>query len=128
MSIYLYFCYSLLDFLHWCQILCEKICFVDYIESGSINNIIIFKWSMCVLVAQSCLTLCNPLNYSPPGSSVHGDSLNNNTGMGCHALLQGIFPTQGSNPHLLCLLHGRQILYLSSHQRSPKWSIDIWNV
>ena len=28
-----------------------------------------------------------------------------NTGVGCHALLQGIFLTQGSNPHLLCLLH-----------------------
>ena len=28
-----------------------------------------------------------------------------NTGMGCHFLLQGIFPTQGSNPRLLCLLH-----------------------
>ena len=27
------------------------------------------------------------------------------TGVGCHALLQGIFPTQRSNPHLLCLLH-----------------------
>ena len=27
---------------------------------------------MCVLTAQSCLTLCNPMNYSPPGSSVHG--------------------------------------------------------
>ena len=34
-----------------------------------------------------------------------------NTGVGCHALLQGIFPTQGSNPHLLCLLTGRGILY-----------------
>ena len=31
---------------------------------------------------------------------------NKNTGVGCHALLQGIFPTQGLNPpHLLCLLH-----------------------
>ena len=28
-----------------------------------------------------------------------------NTGVGCHALLQGIFPTQGSNPHVVCLLH-----------------------
>ena len=28
-----------------------------------------------------------------------------NTGVGCHFLLQGIFPTQGSNPHLRCLLH-----------------------
>ena len=37
---------------------------------------------------------------SPPGSSVHGDSPDKNTGVGCHALLQGIFPTQGSNPGL----------------------------
>ena len=28
-----------------------------------------------------------------------------NTGVGCHFILQGVFPTQGSNPHLLCLLH-----------------------
>ena len=34
-----------------------------------------------------------------------------NTGVGCHSLLQGIFQTQGSNPHLLCLLHCRKILY-----------------
>ena len=33
------------------------------------------------------------------------DSPGENTGAGCHALLQGIFPTQGSNPRLLCLLH-----------------------
>ena len=33
------------------------------------------------------------------------DSPGKNTGVGCRALLQGIFPTQGSNPHLLCLLH-----------------------
>ena len=51
---------------------------------------------------QSCPTVCNPMGCSPPGSSVHGDSLGKNTGVGCHALLQGIFPTQGSN---LCLLH-----------------------
>ena len=40
-----------------------------------------------------------------PGSSVHGDSPGKNTGVGCHALLQGIFPTQGLNLHLLGLLH-----------------------
>ena len=33
------------------------------------------------------------------------DSLGRNTGLGCHALLQGIFPTRESNPHLLSLLH-----------------------
>ena len=38
--------------------------------------------------------------------------------MGCHALLQGIFPTQGSNPRLL---HCKQILYFLSHQGSPRY-------
>ena len=33
------------------------------------------------------------------------DSPGKNSGMSCHALLQGIFPSQGSNPHLFCLLH-----------------------
>ena len=45
---------------------------------------------------QSCLTLCDPVDYSPPGK---------NTGVGCHALLQGIVPTEGSKLHLLRLLH-----------------------
>ena len=56
------------------------------------------------LVAQSCLTLFNPTDCSSPGSSVHGIFPDKNTGVGCHALLQGIFPTQGSNLSLLCLL------------------------
>ena len=50
---------------------------------------------------QSCLTLCDPMDYSPSGSSVHGDSLGKNTGVSCHALLQGIYPTQGLNLDLL---------------------------
>ena len=43
------------------------------------------KHSVCVcvcLVAQSCLTLCNHMDYSPPGSSLHGDSPGKNTGVG----------------------------------------------
>ena len=60
------------------------------------------------LVAQSCPTLCDPMDCIQPGSSVHGDSPGKDTGVGCHALLQGIFPTQGLNPGLL---HCRQILY-----------------
>ena len=63
---------------------------------------------MLCLAAQSCLSLCNLKDYSPPGSSVHGDSPDKNTGVGCHALLQGIFPTQEWNPGVL---HCRQILY-----------------
>ena len=70
---------------------------------------------MC-LVAQLCLTLCNPMDCSPPGSSVHGDSPGKNNGVGCHVLLQGIFPTQVLNPGLL---HCRWILYQLSYLGSP---------
>ena len=52
------------------------------------------------LVTQLCPTLFYPIYFSPPGSSVHGDSPGKNTGVGCHAPLQGIFPTQRSNPGL----------------------------
>ena len=38
---------------------------------------------------QSCLALCNPVDYIPPGSSVHGIFLAKNTGVGCHFLLRG---------------------------------------
>ena len=81
------------------------------------------KWSirlspksrMCVCVCvcakspKSCPTLHNPMDCSPPASSVHGDSPGKNTGVGCHVLLQGIFPTQGLNPGLSCIC--MQILY-----------------
>ena len=65
-------------------------------------------FSIACLVTQSCLTVCDPKDCSPPGSSVHGDSPGMNIGVGCHALLQGIFPTRGSNPHLLCFLHWQE--------------------
>ena len=61
------------------------------------------KVNVRMLVAQSCLTLCNPMDCSPQ------DPLS----MSCHFLLQGIFLAQGSN---LGLLHCRQILYHLSHQ------------
>ena len=68
------------------------------------------------LVAQSCPSLYDPVDCSLPGSSVHGDSPGKNTGMGCHALLQGIFPTQGLNSGLP---HCRQMLYPLSHKGTP---------
>ena len=71
------------------------------------------------LVAQSCPTLCNPMDCSLPGFSVHG-ILGKNTRVGCHALLHGIFLTQGSNPRLLCLLHWSQVLYHRHHLGSPR--------
>ena len=63
-----------------------------------------------------CLILCDQMDCSPPGSSLHGDSPGKNTGVGCHALLQGIVPTQESN---WGLLHCRWILYQLSYQGSP---------
>ena len=57
---------------------------------------------------QSCLILCDPMDYSPPGPSrllCPWDFPVKNTGVGCYALLQGIFLTQGSKPRLLHLLH-----------------------
>ena len=54
---------------------------------------------------------------------VHSDSPGKNTGVGCHALLQGIFPTQGSNPGLP---HSRQILLLSEPpDKSQMYIIDV---
>ena len=100
-------------------------------------------------VAQLCLPLSNPMDCSPPGSSIHGifqarglewgaiafssvvsdplqfhelylarllcpwNSLGQNTRVSSCSLLQGIFPTQGSKPHLP---HCRWILYHLSHQ------------
>ena len=57
------------------------------------------------------------MHCSPSGSSVHGDCPGKNIEVGCHDLLQGIFPTQGSNPGLP---HCRWSLYHLSHQASPK--------
>ena len=115
----------------------------------------VIRCSVLCLVPQSFLTLCEPVDCSPPGSFVHGilwarilecvfmfssrgsfqprikprsltlkaDSLPSeppgkpkNTGVGSLSLLQGIFPTQESNQHLL---HCRQILYQLSYQGSP---------
>ena len=73
----------------------------------------------CVLclVARLYTTLCNPTDSSLPGSSAPGDSPGKNSGVDFHALLQGIFPTQGSNPGLQ---HCRRILYHMKHQGSPR--------
>ena len=71
-------------------------------------------------VAQLCLTLCDSMVCSPPGSSVHGDSPGKKLEWvampSSSTLLQGIFPIQGLNPGFS---HCRQILYCLSHQGSP---------
>ena len=66
----------------------------------------VYDCMLAYAVVQSCPTLCNPMDCSPPGSSVH--SPGKDTGVACHLLLQRIFLTQGLNPGLL---HYRQVPY-----------------
>ena len=71
----------------------------------------------------SCSTVSNslrPVDYNPPGSSAREDSPGKNTGVSCHALLQGIFPNQGLNGGLL---HCRWILYQLNYHGSPWYHI-----
>ena len=77
----------------------------------------LLKMPCAVLSCFSRVQLCNPMDCSLPGSSVHGDSPGKNTAVGghAHALFHGIFPTQRSNPGLP---HCMWILYHLSHQRS----------
>ena len=63
-----------------------------------------------MLVVQSRLSLCDPMECSPPGFSVHRDSPGKNTGVGCHPLLQGIFLIQRSE----------------MEPRSPAWQADLF--
>ena len=69
---------------------------------------------------RAAVSLCDPMDCSLPGSSICWDSPGKNTGVGCHALLQRIFPTQGLNPHL----HGApalQIDYLLLHYQGRRY-------
>ena len=67
-------------------------------------------------VAQSCPTLCDPMDRSPPGSSVHAISKAKILEWVAIFLVQGIFQTQGSNPRLL---HWQADTLPLCHLRSP---------
>ena len=82
---------------------------MDLTEAGDIKK----RWQEYIEVIQLCLTLCDPMDYSLSGSSVHGIFPGKSAGVDCHFLLQGIFPTQESN---LDLSHCRQTPYRLSHQ------------
>ena len=66
--------------------------------------ILLYHTRLTYVYAQSCPTLCNPMDCSPLGSSCPWNFPGKNTGVDCHFLLQGIFPAQGTNLCLLCLL------------------------
>ena len=86
------------------------------------------KWSLLcwgMLVTQLCLTFCDPMDCSLPGSSGPWGGPDKNNGVTSHSLLQGLFLTQGSNP---CLLH--LLLWLAaslplSHLGSPFYKYTI---
>ena len=74
------------------------------VEFQMFSILFLHSEEMKTLVVQSCPTLCSPMDCSPPGSSVHGIS-QARVWSALLCLLQGVFPTQGSNLHLLSLLH-----------------------
>ena len=82
---------------------------------------------MCSIISHCCCcsvakSFSDAMDCSPPGSSVHGAFPGKNTGVGCHFLLQGIFPIPGSN---LCLLHWQANSLPVSLQRSPTISHSV---
>ena len=74
-----------------------------------------YSYYVCVLITQSCLTLCDPMDYSPPGSSVHGILQARILELVAMSFSSGSSLTQGLN---LGLLHCRQVLYRLNHQGS----------
>ena len=76
-------------------------------------------WHACVCLVKSVSDSLPHFELSPTMFLYLWDFSGKNTGVDCHFLLQGIFPTQESNPHFLCLLCCRLILYLLSHLGSP---------
>ena len=84
---------------------------------GSISLLLtMLSLKVKVLVTQSCPTPCEPMNCSPPGSSVHGILQARMQEWVAMLFFKGICPIQGSNPGLP---HHRQILYYRNHQGSP---------
>ena len=74
----------------------------------------IYRFKVCIRAQSVTSVMSNslrPFRLWPAKLLCPWDSPGKNTVVGCHALLQGIFMTQGLNPHLLQLLHSRQILY-----------------
>ena len=85
---------------------------VDRIMTTSDVHVLIprtcmFNYSVCLHAKslQLCPILCDPMDSMDPRLLCPLDSPGKNTGVGCHALLQRTFLTQGLNPHLLCFLH-----------------------
>ena len=85
-------------------------------------RILISSWASlsrsheCMLLL--CLTLCSVYGLQPTGLFCPWDSSGKVIGVSCHALLQQIFPTQGLNPCLVCLLYWGRFFTTSTTWKS----------
>ena len=80
---------------------------------------------ICIcLVIQSCLTLCDPLDCSLLGSSVHGDSPGKNTGVGCHALLTYTYTHTHTHTHTHIYIV-KILLYVDKNFTSSRFNLII---
>ena len=86
--------------IQWMEELGARYCPWGRKESGTTERLH-FHFQVMSVVSDSL----QPYGLVPARLLCPGDSLGKNTGVGCHALLQGIFPIQGLKPCLLCLLH-----------------------
>ena len=82
----------------------------------STHRHILFEFSS---VSQSCLTLCDPTDSSPPGCSVHGISQARLLQWAAISFSRGIFLTQGSNLQVLCLLLCQGVFFTSEPPGKP---------
>ena len=92
------------------------VCVSEWVSECVCARVFVYMQALSLF---SCVQLLATLWTAAHQAPLSRNSPGKNTGVGCHVLLQGIFPTQGSNPHLL---HCRQILYPLSHLESQfKW-------
>ena len=94
---------------------CECVCVYTYTR--------VCAWTQSLSCVQLLATQWTVAHHGP----CPWDFSDINTGVGHHFCRQGIFPTQGQNLCLLCLLHCRRIIYLLNHQGSPYIYICIYN-
>ena len=97
---------------------------IESTEREKPEGFCVHAWQVASVVSNSLW----PHDYSPPGPSVHGIFPGKNIGVGCHFLLQGIFPKHRSNPYFMCLLHCRWILYhwATATNKNPWVNSSMW--
>ena len=121
-------------YCHLCGVTLNIVCTWPVWHSGILLRVLsflfIFLWFLEVgsVMCFSRVQLFSPAWIIAIRLLCPWDSPGKNTGVGCHALLQGIFLTQGLNLHLLCLLHWRRILYcLATGKAQETWHVCMLN-